>query len=64
MPWRRTKQVLVAQSRGNLNETCWNVGILEHWARSEALALYWVKNQSDQEKPIHPLFHYSIIPIR
>jgi hypothetical protein len=31
MPWRRTKQVLVAQSRGNLNETCWNVGILEHW---------------------------------
>jgi hypothetical protein len=46
-------------------------GILEYWARSEALALYWVldrnrsifkiliKMQSDQKKPIHPLFHNS-----
>jgi hypothetical protein len=46
-----------------------HAGMLEYWARSEALALYWVKNRNSyffkfklRRNPIktNPFIHYSI----
>jgi len=45
----------------------WNNGMLEYWARSEVLALYWVKIQKNHilidRIPLNPLFHHSITPL-